>query len=48
MSACSSSLPTVSACWLAVFVVLDRYLALAVGPQIGQLAVLAHLAQLPR
>ena len=57
MSACSSSLLTLSACWLrddhgvdarglAVFVVLDRDLALAVGAQVGQLAALAHRGKL--
>ena len=57
MSACSSSLLTLSAVLarddhrvdargLAVLVVLHRHLALAVGAQVGQLAVLAHLGQL--
>jgi hypothetical protein len=57
MSACRSSLLTLSACWLEmttasmraglpVLVVLDRDLALAVGAQVGQLAGLAHLGEL--
>ena len=33
---------------LAVLVVLHRHLALAVGPQVGQLAVLANFGQPPR